>query len=106
MPSALKNCTDRLLYWRELALDDVPHDLRIHSEVFVDQDVAQPGNAFPFDLRPLRADGFWNFFAASPMISRLRTTASNVLGSLANSFALIAEVYRWILRAASRMSSR
>lgn len=63
-------------------LDDVPHDVRVDAEVFVDEDVTQPGDPLPLHVRDaLPRNSGDTFLAASPMISRLRTTASIVLSS-------------------------
>ncbi|MGI9180142.1 MAG: hypothetical protein ACR2H9_06555 [Longimicrobiaceae bacterium] len=55
--------------------DDLPDDIEVHIEVTVDQPVARSGDLLPRDLR-IAAVSSVTCFAASPMISRSRTTAS------------------------------
>src|SRR5262249_46098433 len=51
---------------RQLSLGDLPHRHKINTHVVVNQDVAQPGNAPPRDLRVLRPKGSGQPFGGFP----------------------------------------
>ena len=51
----LENFLNTLFYNWQILLRDLPHRIDIHTHIIVNQHVAQPGNAAPWDLRMLRA---------------------------------------------------
>ncbi len=83
--------------------DDLPDDIEVHIEVTVDQPVARSGDLLPRDLRMRRRVSPVTCFAASPMISRSRTTASINCSSVSRSDRERPRVNATALRAASRM---
>jgi hypothetical protein len=90
----------------ELVLYDVPYDLTVDAEVLVDQDISEPRDLFPFHARRIGANRVGTLLAASPIISRLRTTASKVLSSWMNAALERPAVYDRTLWTASKISSR
>src|SRR5689334_20110162 len=69
---------------RNAVLKDVPDRLVVHAEVVVYQTVAHTSHGPPFHRRVLRAKFRGTLLAASPLISRLRTTARLSVSFAAN----------------------
>lgn len=67
----------------QIHLDHLPDDLEVQSEIVVDYPIAQSRDLTPLDIRGL--DEVRRQSApASPIISKLRTTASMVFSSARN----------------------
>lgn len=47
---------------RQLVLDDIPHDLAVDPEIFVNQDISKPGDLFPVDTGSALASFFGEVF--------------------------------------------
>lgn len=75
VPLALHDLPDLPSQPRILVTDDSPDDLVVGAEVMVDDLVSHSSNSTPLDLGVPVPQALWRFFAASPMISRLRTNA-------------------------------
>jgi hypothetical protein len=53
-----QNFLNTLFYNWQILLRDLPHRVDIHTHIIVNQHVAQPGDAAPWDFRMLRAKLF------------------------------------------------
>jgi hypothetical protein len=66
---------------RQILLKDLLNNLYVDIEIVVDNAISQADDFVPLDLGSLSPDILRQALAASPMISRLRTTESMVLSS-------------------------
>lgn len=60
--SRVEQALDCGLQIRQLVLDDIPEDPRVHPKVFMNQNVSQPGDLLPFHARFAVADGLGEVF--------------------------------------------